>query len=144
MLCLGLGGVQHILIFQRCLFFLSGSQKKERRRGLRGMLRVGAFSKQGGGFDFADLLEACDCIERADIDVVKLGQSVAENIDPKELEAFSQNVMSNLGSVQNLCSSVMGAGGIGGSQPGQSQQTQNPMMDLGGLSSVMGMLGKMM
>lgn len=82
----------------------------------------------------------------ADIDVVSLGQSVAQNIDPKELEAFSQNVMSNLGSVQSLCSSVMGAGGVGGggnAQPGQNQ-TPNPMMNLGGLSSVMGMLGKMM
>ena len=57
MLCLGLGGVQHILIFSSVLFVWI---KKERRRGLRGMLRVGAFSKQGGGFDFADLSDSDD------------------------------------------------------------------------------------
>lgn len=73
----------------------------------------------------------------SNLDVMSLGKSVAESIDPQELEEFSKNMMSNLGSVQNLCSNVMGT-------VSDSNSNASPSLDLGSLSSVMGMLGKMM
>ena len=47
----------------------------------------------------------------ADLDLQKLGNDVVEDLDPKELEEFTQNIMADPSMLQNLCMSMMGASG---------------------------------
>ena len=71
-----------------------------------------------------------------DLDIMGLGKQVAESINPEDMKDFTQNMMQNMSTVTSLASSVIG----------ESQNEDSPLggLDLGGLSGMMGFLGKMM
>ena len=48
----------------------------------------------------------------ADVDLNQLGESVVQDLDPKELEEFTSNVMADPSMLQNLCMSMMGSSGV--------------------------------
>lgn len=68
-------------------------------------------------------------------DIMGLGKEVADSLDPSDLEDFTSSMMSNMGSVTSLASSVIG-----------DSQENSPLggLNLGGLSSMMGIFSKIM
>lgn len=58
----------------------------------------------------------------ADLDLQQLGNDVVEDLDPKELEEFTQNIMADPSMLQNLCMSMMGTSGVDMGQMFQQAQ----------------------